>query len=126
VTGAVPHVLVVEDNAHVASAMRTLFAETGHRVTLAGTAAAAVSACVADRADVMLLDLTLPDGNGLDALTELRALNAAPRMTIALTGHDDAATRTRCLDAGCDEVLLKPVPARELLRLMGQWIASGT
>jgi CheY-like chemotaxis protein len=66
--------------------------------------------------DVMLLDLTLPDGDGLEILTALRERHALPRSTIAMTGHRDSASRRRCLEAGCAEVLLKPVPIGELLR----------
>ena len=53
-----------------------------------------------------------------------RAEGTAPRTTFAMTGHDDPRTRRRCLDAGCRDVLVKPVPARELLRLVDEAAAS--
>jgi DNA-binding response OmpR family regulator len=107
-----PHLLIVDDSPLVTDALRILFEETGHRVSTAGSVREAVDICGADRPDVMLLDLTLPDGSGLDVLA---ALGGSPPATLALTGHDDPRTTARCLAAGCREVLLKPVPTRQLL-----------
>lgn len=120
------HVLVVEDSALVASAMRILLEDAGHSVTEAGSVAAAVEAvAVASRVpDVALLDLTLPDGDGLRVLTELRAMGREPRIAVAVTGRDDPGVRERCLAAGCHAVLLKPVPARELSRLVSGWMGA--
>jgi CheY-like chemotaxis protein len=101
--------------------MRLLLEETGHRVSVAGTVAAAVDAASVDPPDVLLLDLTLPDGDGLAVLARLAERGAQPRAAVALTGHDDPETRARCLAAGCREVLLKPVPARDLVRMVGEW-----
>jgi DNA-binding response OmpR family regulator len=94
-------------------------------VSVAGTVADAVAAAAADPPDVLLLDLTLPDGDGLGVLAGLDARGVPPRAALALTGHDDPETRARCLAAGCRDVLLKPVPARELVRLVGEWARSG-
>ena len=123
-SAAKPHVLLVEDSALVREAMQLLFEETGHRVTLAGSIAEAVAACNAERPAIMLLDLSLPDGSGLDALPLLRASGHLPPIVVALTGHDDPAIVRRCLDAGCREVLLKPVPARELLAKVRDWLSE--
>ena len=120
--GALPLVLLVEDSALVTSALRILFEETGRRVAVAESVAAAVDACVAEPPALMLLDLTLPDGDGLRVLDEARERRSAPAVTVAMTGHDDDATRARCLAAGCVDVLLKPVPARELLARAEGWL----
>jgi CheY-like chemotaxis protein len=120
------HILVVEDSALVRDAMRTLFEATDRRVSLAGSVAECVAACAADRPDILLLDLTLPDGDGLSALPVLRAQGTLPRVVVALTGHDDPATERRCREAGCRTLLLKPVPTRELLRLIGEWEAEAS
>jgi CheY-like chemotaxis protein len=109
----------------VAGALRLLLEETGHRVSVAGCVADAVAAAAADPPDVLLLDLTLPDGDGLAVLAGLRDRGAPPRTAVAMTGHDDAATRDRCLAAGCRDVLVKPVPTRELLRKVAGWVESG-
>lgn len=115
------HVLIVEDSFDVANAYRILFEAKGYRVSLAERVLAAVELAVADPVDFMLLDLTLPDGSGLDVLDALRG-GGLPTTTVALTGHDDAAIRRKCLAAGCIEVLVKPVSPRELLGKMEGWI----
>jgi DNA-binding response OmpR family regulator len=118
----VAHVLIVEDNDLVSGALRVLFEQTGRRVSIAATVADAISVASADRPDLMLIDLTLPDGNGLAILEELRRENRQPRVAVALTGHDDPAIAERCAALGCADVLLKPVPTRELLRRAEQWL----
>lgn len=114
-----PHLLLVDDSALVTEALGFLFEETGHRVSTAASVAGAVAACAADPPDVMLLDVTLADEDGLAVLDALRRAGQPVPTTVAVTGHDDGATRDRCLAAGCIAVLLKPVPTRELLRVIG-------
>ena len=117
-----PHVLVAEDNTLVADAMRLLFEETGHRVTTAGTIVDVVHAAASDPVDLLLLDLGLADGDGLDVLDQLRARDAMPRVSVALTGRDEPDVIARCRAAGCREVLLKPVPVGEMLRKSREWL----
>jgi DNA-binding response OmpR family regulator len=105
-------ILVVEDSFDVADAMRMILETRGHEVRIAGTVADAVAACDAAPVDLMLLDVTLPDGDGLDVLMRTAA---RPAKILALTGWDEPAVIARCHAAGCEDVLLKPVPARQLL-----------
>ena len=121
-----PHVLVAEDNALVAGAMRVLFEETGHRVTTAASIVETVAAAVESPVDLLLLDLGLVDGDGLTVLAQLSERSARPRVSVALTGRDEPEVIERCHAAGCRAVLLKPVPARELLRLTREWLDSPT
>ena len=119
------HVLVAEDNTLVGGAMRLLFEESGFRVSLAGSVAETVAAAASDPVDVLLLDLGLPDGNGLLALDALRARDALPRVAVALTGRDEPDVAARCMAAGCAAVLVKPVPARELVARVREWAERG-
>ena len=121
---ALPHVLVAEDNELVSGAMRVLFEETGHRVSTTPSIAATVALAVADPVDLLLLDLGLADGDGLEVLTQLRALDALPRVAVALTGRDEPEIVARCREMGCTDVLLKPVPARALLAMARQWLGK--
>lgn len=120
---AQPHVLIVEDNLLASGALRVLFEQTGHQVRVAATAEEAMSAVATDAPDLMLLDLGLPDGDGFGVLTRLQHEGKVPRVVVALTGHDDPAIVRRCHELGCADVLLKPVPTRELLRRAGEWLA---
>lgn len=111
-----PRILIVEDSQLVTEAFSILFTEAGYDVDVAETVAEAIKRGLSKPVDVMLLDLSLPDGGGLEILDALRKQNKLPRATMAMTGDNDSATRRKCLEAGCADVLLKPVPIGELLR----------
>lgn len=110
------HILVVEDSQLVTSAFRILLEDAGYRVTIAETLKDSIDAALREPVDLMLLDLTLSDGNGLDALAELHRRSALPSVTLAMTGDNQPATRARCIEAGCADVLIKPVSIKELRR----------
>jgi two-component system OmpR family response regulator len=110
------HVLLVEDSTLLSDAFRIMLERAGFRVSVADTLARALE--VPDTADVILLDVTLPDGDGMSLLPALAERGRSPRHSIALTGRDDDATRTRCLQAGCSDVIVKPVKPSELVRAL--------
>jgi CheY-like chemotaxis protein len=117
------HVLIVEDNELVTGALRILFEETGRRVTVAHSVAEAIKAGQADPPDLLLLDLALPDGDGLDVARSLLKSGVHPKATVAITGRDDPASLDRCSAAGCTAVMVKPVATRELLSKATEWLA---
>jgi DNA-binding response OmpR family regulator len=112
-------VLIVEDNELVTSAMRILFESADWHVSVADSIAAALGEAQTNPAHLVLLDLKLPDGDGLLLIEPLRAFGG--KTFVAVTGRDDPETRQRCLDAGCADVLVKPVPVRELLAKAAAW-----
>lgn len=116
-------ILLVEDSQLVTEAFSILFAEAGYEVDSAATVAEAIERATSTTPDLMLLDLTLPDGNGLEVVDALRSRGMLPRATLAMTGDNDSKTRCMCLEAGCSEVLLKPVPIGELLRQIKRHLA---
>ncbi len=118
------HVLLVEDSALVVDALRLLLEETGHRVSAAFTVRQAVDMARAEHPDVILLDLTLGREDGLDVLDELARAGSLPPVAVALTGHDSPETRERCLEAGCLEVLTKPISALELPGRIRAWLTE--
>ena len=119
-----PHILIVDDSAAVTSALRVLFEETGHDVSVAESIRDAVSVAAERAVDVMLLDLTLPDGDGLSALAAMRTQAIEPRVTAALTGRAEPEIAARCTAAGCRAVLVKPVPIAELLAKVREWTSG--
>lgn len=118
-----PRVLLVEDSEMISGALRVLLESGGFDVTLATSAAAAAEWSAAVPPDVMLLDIGLPDGDGLSVISTLESRGLKPGVTYAMTGHADPETRARCLAAGCDDVLIKPVPVQELLRIVSEAVA---
>ena len=113
--------LIVEDNELVTGALRILFEETGRRVTVTHSVAEAIRAGEDDPPDLLLLDLSLPDGDGLEVARRLRK-PGSPKAIVALTGRDDPATHQRCLDAGVTAVMVKPVPTKALLAKAAEWL----
>lgn len=106
--------LVVEDApGQAANLVRTLQLE-GHEVAQAGTLAQALASCRELQPDVVLLDLGLPDGDGLDAIPELIRLHPLTRVVV-LTGRDSVKTAVAALRAGARHYLVKPWDNEELL-----------
>jgi DNA-binding response OmpR family regulator len=122
VSGRPAHVLLVEDNALVTSATRILLEDAGFRVSTAARVSEAYAICRADPPDAILLDLRLPDGDGLSLLSRLREEGLRLPVTAALTGRDEPEIRARCLRAGCVAVLVKPVDVRALGDLVRSWL----
>lgn len=117
-----PYILIVEDNESASGALRVLFEATGHRVAVAGTVAEATATIEASHPDLVLLDLTLPDGDGFGVLRRLGEQTGKKPVVVALTGHDDPAIAERCTALGCTDVLVKPVSPRKLLADTGKWL----
>jgi len=124
VTREQAHVLIVEDNALVTSATRILLEDADFRVSTASRIAEAYAICQTDRPDAILLDLRLPDGDGLTLLKRLRADGVALPVVVALTGRDEPEIRGRCLRAGCVDVLLKPVDVGGLATRIRSWLEA--
>lgn len=116
------HVLIVEDSEDVIAALQIVMESAGHAVSTAMTVEDAVRVAESTPVDVMLLDLTLPDGDGLDVLRRLAHAHRLPRHVIALTGRDEVEVRDRCLAIGCGEVMLKPVPVRQLVSRVAELV----
>jgi two-component system, OmpR family, response regulator len=106
--------LLVEDDLSFASALLGLLKLRGYTVDAAHTLADAVDKQRFATWDFVLLDLHLPDGDGLDFLKLLRS-NQIQTPVIVLTAKDQISDRVRGLDAGADDYLVKPFDTEELL-----------
>jgi DNA-binding response OmpR family regulator len=105
-------VLLVEDDAAIRIALTRSLHEHGHVVTSVGSGMPALTAAVEQRPDVVLLDLGLPDVDGADVLSMLRAVSDVP--VIIATARDDEADVVRLLDIGADDYVIKPFTAAQL------------
>jgi DNA-binding response OmpR family regulator len=109
---AVAHVLLVEDDAAIRTALTRALRDHGHVVSSVGAGMAALSSAVEQKPDVVLLDLGLPDVDGADVLSMLRAVSDIP--VIVATARDDEAEMVRVLDLGADDYVIKPFTAAQL------------
>lgn len=108
-----PHILLTEDDASIVLGLRYSLEQEGFTVTACGTAAEALSALRRESFDLLLLDLTLPDGSGYDVCREAKRAGGPP--VIFLTACDDEISVVMGLDMGADDYITKPFRVRELI-----------
>jgi PAS domain S-box-containing protein len=112
-------VLVVDDNADAAATLRMLLEAQGHEARAAYTGPAALDVLAQFDAEVVFLDLGMPDVDGFEVARRIRAM---PRgrdvLLVALTGWGQADDRRRTADAGFDEHLTKPVDSERLAAVL--------
>ncbi|CAI7976988.1 Response regulatory domain-containing protein [Frankia sp. Hr75.2] len=109
---AVARLLLIEDDPAISRLLLRALRDSGHTVAVAGTAMAGLRGALDDRPDLVVLDLGLPDLDGLELLRMLRAVSRVP--VIISTARDDEAEIVRGLDAGADDYLVKPFTAGQL------------
>ena len=108
-----PSILVVEDEPHMRRFLRASLTSNGYRVLEAGTVAEAGLVATSHNPELYLVDLGLPDGDGLDLTKSLRAWTAAPVIVLSARGRE--LDKVAALDAGADDYLTKPFGVGELL-----------
>lgn len=105
-------VLLVEDDSAIRSALTRGLTDLGHAVTPVASGADAIASLTANRPDVIVLDLGLPDIDGANVLAMSRVVESAP--VIVATARDDERDIIRLLDAGADDYLVKPFSAAQM------------
>jgi len=107
-----PVVLIVEDEKQIRRFVRTALEEEGCRVFEAETCAAGLLEAGNHRPDLVMLDLGLPDGNGVDFIRDLRGWSDVP--ILVLSARSNEKDKIQALDAGADDYLTKPFGVGEL------------
>jgi len=113
------HILLVEDDPDSLAALARLLECTGYRICRAATVKEALAAAAQTRFDLVISDISLPDGSGLDLMRELRQSQSLPG--IAMTGHD---SHEESRVAGFSAHLTKPIDFAELVQLVAQVTAN--
>jgi two-component system, OmpR family, KDP operon response regulator KdpE len=108
-----PVVLVVEDERQIRRFVRDALEGEGCRVVEAETAAQGLDRAAAEKPDLVVLDLGLPDRDGVEVIRDLRGWSDMP--VIILSARSDEADKIEALDAGADDYLTKPFSVGELL-----------
>ena len=112
-TGDAAIILIVEDEPPIRRLLRTTLGAHEYRTIEAATGAEALSALRHHRPDLVLLDLGLPDIDGLQLLSQIRKLSPVP--IVVLSSRGDEAAKVTALDAGADDYITKPFGAEELM-----------
>jgi len=105
-------VLIVEDDTHIRRLLRGALARAEHQVVEAATAREAITALGIDKPDAVLLDLGLPDRDGIELIQLARAGGAA---VIVVSARTDTSEKVAALDLGADDYCNKPFDTEELL-----------
>ena len=114
-----PVVLVVEDFEDNRFMMRRLLEMSGYRVVEAVNGNQAVEMAASERPDIILMDLSLPQLDGLAATRRIRTQEVSGRVPIvAVSAHDSADFHAEALAAGCNEYVTKPIDFDQLVQLL--------
>ncbi len=108
-----PSILLVEDDRRLAEMVSEYLGEAGFSVSVAGDGRTGLARLAAEPCDALVLDLMLPDMDGLEVCRQLRAFSDVP--VLMLTARGDAMDRVVGLEIGADDYLPKPFEPRELL-----------
>src|SRR5512142_365757 len=107
-------ILVIEDEAQLARHISRALTRHGHLTTTRPDGVEGLRAALADKPDLLVLDLNLPNLDGLSVLAGLRQSSAPPRVLI-LTARSEVEDRVKGLKAGADDYLAKPFSLDELV-----------
>jgi len=106
-------ILIVEDDAHIRRLLKATLQRAGHEAVEAADARQALALLDIEHPDVVLLDLGLPDRDGLELIEPMRLRSAAT--LIVVSAREDSAEKVAALDLGADDYVTKPFDTEELL-----------
>lgn len=106
-------ILIVEDDANIASFISAVLETNGYNSLVATTGLEAISMITSHCPDLVILDLTLPDIDGMDILSRLRSWSAMPVIVVSARGRE--RDKVHALDQGADDYITKPFGSAELL-----------
>jgi two-component system KDP operon response regulator KdpE len=119
-----PQILVVEDDREIRRFVRAALESEGYRVCESETVARGVIDAGTRKPDVVILDLGLPDGDGVDFIRSVRTFSALP--ILVLSARTEETSKVAALDAGADDYLTKPFGVAELTARVRAMLRRGT
>jgi DNA-binding NtrC family response regulator len=119
-----PNVLLIEDNESTRFGFVRYFSKSGFETVEAGTLSKASAALTARHFDIIILDINLPDGNGLDFITTVRTCNPVIPI-IVITGEGDIPLAVKAMQQGADNFMTKPVDIAALEIFMHKTLETG-
>jgi two-component system KDP operon response regulator KdpE len=106
-------ILVCDDEPQILRALKVILREAGFEAVPAETAEEALDRAAVHPPDAAILDLVLPDGDGVEVCRQIRGWSQMPIIVLSAVGEEDA--KVRALEAGADDYVTKPFGARELV-----------
>ena len=119
-----PLILVVEDDAPIRNLITTTLKTQDYKYIAAATASEALQQATIHAPDVMLLDLGLPDLDGIEVIRRIRSWSAMPIIVISARSED--SDKIEALDSGADDYLTKPFSVEELLARLRRLLRNRT
>jgi CheY-like chemotaxis protein len=123
--GEGPLVLLVEDNESNTQMLASYLGAKGYRMLLAQNGYEAIQLNQEHRPNIILMDIQMPEMDGLEAIQHIRQGAHSEVPILALTALAMTGDRTRCLAAGANDYLSKPVKLKELNLVIQQWLKLG-
>lgn len=120
-------ILVAEDNEVNQLVFTQILGDTGYRYEIVGTGRQAVENYRSMKPSMILMDVSMPEMNGLEATAKIRELEASSGQhvpIIGVTAHALKGDRERCLEAGMDDYLSKPISPKTLMQKIERWIGG--
>jgi DNA-binding response OmpR family regulator len=118
-----PRILIAEDLDENRHALKLLLKLTGFDSLEAVDGRAAIDVAVREQPALVLMDLSLPEIDGLQAVREIRAAGAAMPI-IMVSAYDDLSTRAQTLEAGANDYLTKPIEFDQLKQMIERWLTA--
>ena len=106
-------VLVCDDELQIIRALKVILRDSGFEVLATATAKEALDTAAVESPDAAIIDLLLPDGDGVEVCAQLRSWSEMPILVLSAVGEE--ADKVRALDAGADDYVTKPFSPRELV-----------
>jgi two-component system KDP operon response regulator KdpE len=113
VVSAAARILVCDDELRILRALKAVLRDAGFEVAATATAKEALDAAALKPPDAAIIDLMLPDGDGIEVCRTLRSWSEMPLIVLSAIGEEDQ--KVRALEAGADDYVTKPFGARELV-----------
>jgi two-component system, OmpR family, KDP operon response regulator KdpE len=110
-------VLVVDDELQILRALKVVLRDAGYEPVAVATAEEALDAAATRPPDAAIVDLVLPDGDGIELCERLRSWSEMPILVLSAVGEEEQ--KVRALEAGADDYVTKPFGARELVARLG-------
>lgn len=118
-------VLIVEDNPDNSFLARKILEHYGHECVIAEDGKSAIEACNAGSFDLILMDMSLPDKDGLSVTKEIRAIEAySSTPIIALTAHTTELMQKQVKEGGCTAFIGKPFEPKQLKEIVEQYLKA--